>query len=89
MTTSRETSELNYAALRALVDSANTLPIPDRITLMKALVPGIARELPPREFEGLIVELRLKGERLYDAVSHPGEGRKSRHVMGERDIEAR
>lgn len=75
--------------LRELVGAANAMPLADRITLLKALVPGIAREMTPRDFEGLMVELRLKGERFYDAVTHPGEGRDSRHVMGERDIEER
>lgn len=89
MTTSRETNNLNHSVLRELVGAANAMPLADRITLLKALVPGIAREMTPRDFEGLMVELRLKGERFYDAVTHPGEGRDSRHVMGERDIEER
>ena len=89
MTTSRETNDLNHPALRGLVDSANALRVADRVTLLKALIPGVAREVTPRDFEGLIVELRLKGERYYDAVNHPGQGRKTRHVMGERDIEER
>ncbi|MDO8502000.1 MAG: hypothetical protein Q7S20_09150 [Gemmatimonadaceae bacterium] len=89
MTTSRETNNLNHSMLRELVGAANAMPLADRITLLKALVPGIAREMTPRDFEGLMVELRLKGERFYDAVTHPGEGRDSRHVMGERDIEER
>ena len=89
MTTSLETNDLNHPVLRGLVDAANLLPIADRITLLKGLLPGVARELTPREFEGLIVELRLKGERFYEAVAHPGEGRKSRHVIGERTLEDR
>ena len=89
MTTSRETSDLDHPAIRSLVDAANALPLEARITLLKALVPGVARAMPLRDFEGLVVELRLKGERFYDATYHPGEGRKSRHVMGERDVEAR
>jgi hypothetical protein len=89
VTTSSETGGLNLPILRALVDAANALPLADRVTLLKALVPGVAREMPLRDFEGLIFELRLKGERLYDAVNHPGEGRLLRHVPGERDIEDR
>ena len=89
MTTSRETNDLNHPVLRGLVDAANAMDVADRITLLKALVPGVAREVTPRDFEGLVVELRLKGERYYDAVNHPGEGRKSRHVMGERNLEER
>lgn len=89
MTTSRETNNFNHPVLRGLVDAANALHLADRVTLLKALIPSIAREMTPRDFEGLIVELRLKGERFYDAVTHPGEGRKSRHVMGERDLEER
>ena len=89
MTTSRATNDLNHPVLRGLVDAANAMPVADRVTLLKALIPGVAREVTPRDFEGLIVELRLKGERFYDAVNHPGRGRKTRHVMGERDIEDR
>ena len=89
MTTSRDTNGLNHPVLRGLVDTANAMPLADRITLLKALVPGVAKDMAPRDLEGLMVELRLKGERFYDAVNHPGEGRKSRHVMGERDIEDR
>jgi hypothetical protein len=36
-----------------------------------------------------MVDLRLKGERYYDALTHPGQGREFRHVMGERDVERR
>jgi hypothetical protein len=89
MTTSAETNGLNHPVLRGLVDTANALSVADRTTLLKALVPGLAREITPRDFEGLIAELRLKGERFYDAVNHPGEGRKSRNVIGERDLEKR
>ena len=89
MTTSRQTEELNHPAIRELVNGANGLPLGDRVTLLKALIPEIARELSPREFEAIMVELRLKGERFYDALTHPGQGRDSRRVMGERDVERR
>ncbi len=89
MTTSRETEDLNHPVLRQLVGQANELPLADRVTLLKALVPGIVKEMAPRDFERFIVELRLKGERVYDALGHPGQGRKKRHVMGERDVEGR
>ena len=89
MTTSRETEDLNHPVLRRIVNEANSLSLADRITLLKGLIPSIANEMTPRDFGGLVAELRLKGERFYDAVMHPGEGRKSRHVMGERDVEGR
>jgi hypothetical protein len=89
MTTSRQTQDLNHPAIRELVNAANALPLGDRVTLLKALVPEIAREMAPREFEAAMVELRLKGERFYDALTHPGEGRMARNVMGERDHEGR
>ncbi len=89
MTTSRQTQDLNHPAIRELVNSANALPLSDRVTLLKALVPEIAREMSPREFEAAMVELRLKGERYYEAMTHPGEGRDTRLVIGERDIEGR
>lgn len=89
MTTSPETDALNHPVLRELVQRANELPLPDRVALLKALIPAVARDMTPREYEGLLVELRLKGERLYDAVAHPGQGRRARHVMGERDLEGR
>jgi len=89
MTTSRETDELNHPVLRQLVHDANELSLADRVTLLKGLLPSIVKEMSPREFEGVVAELRLKGERLYDAMAHPGEGRKKRNVMGERDVEGR
>jgi hypothetical protein len=89
MTTSRQTEALNHPAIRDLVNAANALPLGDRVTLLKALIPEVAREMSPREFEATMVDLRLKGERYYDALTHPGQGRDSRHVMGERDIERR
>ena len=89
MTTSRQTEGLHHAALRKLVEEANALPLVDRLVLLKGLIPGVAREMALREYEGLIVELRFKGERFYDAMLHPGQGRATRHVLGERDIEGR
>ena len=89
MTTSPETDGLNHPAIRRLVNAANELPIDDRITLLKALVPEIAREISPRDFSAIIKELGLKGDRFYDALKHPGLGRAHRHVMGERDLEGR
>lgn len=61
MTTSRETESLNHPVLRRLVDEANTLPLPDRITLLKGLIPGVAKELAPRDFKVLVIEIRMKG----------------------------
>lgn len=89
MTTSEQTEDLNHSALRSLVDRANALTLPDRVTLLKGLIPGVATELHPEEFLALIAELQLKGERFYEALEHPGEGRATRQVMGEREIEGR
>ena len=89
MTTSYATSALNYAVLRRLVDEAATLPLADRVTLLKGLIPGTARQISPREFAALIAELFLKGDRVYEALSHSGEGRATRLVIGERDLECR
>jgi hypothetical protein len=89
MTTSPETESLDHPALRALVNDANAMSLAERLTLLKALVPGVAVEMSPSDFERLIVDLRLKGERFYEATSHPNEGRATRHVMGERDVEGR
>jgi hypothetical protein len=89
MTTSPETEFLDHPALRELVNDANSMTLAERLTLLKALVPGVAIEMSPSDFERLIVELRLKGERFYEATSHPAEGRATRHVMGERDVEGR
>jgi hypothetical protein len=72
-----------------MVDEANRLPVAERLTLIKGIIPGIAREMTPKEFEAVAIELRLKGERFYEATQHPGEGRATRHVMGERDLEGR
>ena len=89
MTTSRETESLDHPAIRELVNDANSMSLAERLTLLKGLIPGIAAEMRPEDFERLTVELRLKGERFYEATSHPKEGRATRHVMGERDVEGR
>lgn len=89
MTTSRETDWMNHPTLRRLVDEANALKLEERQTLLKGLIPSIAAEMTPKDFEAFALELRLKGERFYDATQHPGKGRASRHVIGERDLEGR
>jgi hypothetical protein len=89
MTTSSKTEALDHTTLRELVNKTNSMTLADKLTLLKGLVPGIATEMPIEEFERLIVELRLKGERFYEATAHPKEGRATRHVMGERDVEGR
>ena len=89
MTTSRETEDLNHPELRRLVTDASALSLAERVTLLKGLIPGVAKEMSPRDFEGLVAELRLKGQRIYDAMAHPGQGRNARNVPGERDVEGR
>ncbi len=89
MTTSPETESLDHPAIRELVNDANAMTLAERLTLFKALIPGIATQMSPQDFEKLILELRLKGERFYEATSHPNEGRATRQVMGERDVEGR
>jgi len=89
MTTSRETNSMDHPTLRRLVDEAGGLTLEEQITLLKGLIPGVAAQMTPREFEMLAFELRMKGERFFDAKQHPGEGRAARHVMGERDLEGR
>lgn len=89
MTTSPKTDSLNHPGLRDLVNQANAMSLAERVTLLKGLIPGVATEMPIEEFERLIVELRLKGERFYEATAHPNEGRATRHVLGERDVEGR
>jgi hypothetical protein len=89
MTTSRETDWMNHPVIRKLVDEANRLTIAERITLVKGLIPSIANQLSPREFEGFVAELQLKGDRFHEAQSQKGEGRAKRQVPGERDLERR
>lgn len=89
MTTSRETDWMNHPVIRKLVDEANRLTIAERITLVKGLIPSIANQLSPREFEGFVGELQLKGDRFHEAQSQKGEGRAARQVPGERDLERR
>ncbi len=89
MTTSRETEALNHPALRKLIDEAHKLTIDERQALLKGIIPSIAAELQPRQFEAFALELQLKGERFYDARQHPGKGKDARNVMGERDLEGR
>jgi hypothetical protein len=89
MTTSQETDQLDHPAIRRIVNEAEALDLNDLLTLLKGLIPRVARQLSPRDFEGFVLELRLKGQRFYDATLHPGQGRANRHVMGERDLEGR
>ena len=89
MTTSKETDWMNHPAIRKLVENAAKLSVLERVTLVKGLIPGIADELSEKEYEGLISELRLKGQRYHEAKSQPGEGRAKRTVPGERDLEGR
>ena len=89
MTTSRQTDWMNHPVIRKLVDDANRLTVAERITLIKGLIPGIADQLSAREFEGLVADIRLKGERYHEAKTHPGQGRASRQTPGERELEKR
>jgi len=89
MTTSPETESLDHPAIRELVNDANSMTLQERVTLLKALIPGIALEMLPQDYEKLILELRLKGERFYEAKTHPQMGRATRIVKGERDVEGR
>lgn len=89
MTTSRDTDWMDHPTLRRLVDEARNLKLEERQTLLKGIVPSIAAEMTPKDFEAFAIELRLKGERFYDATQHPGKGKAARHIMGERDLEGR
>ncbi|HEU4699012.1 MAG TPA: hypothetical protein VFS40_07525 [Gemmatimonadales bacterium] len=89
MTTSPETDWMNHPELRRLVDAANALSVEERITLVKGLVPGIADHLSGEEYETVAAWVRLKGERFLEAKNHPGEGRATRQVPGERELEGR
>ena len=89
MTTSKETDWMNHPVIRKLVDQANALTLAERVTLLKGLIPHIADQLSAQEFDGLINELRLKGERFREAREHPGEGRAQRQTPGERKLEGR
>lgn len=89
MTTSRETEHLGFLHIRALIDAAHALSLDDRTTLLKGLIPSVAREMSPADFETFALELRLKGERWYEAVGHPGEGERTREIPGERSLEGR
>ena len=48
MTTSRETDQLDHPTIRRLVNEAEALDLSDRLTLLKGLIPGVARQLSPR-----------------------------------------
>lgn len=89
MTTSEETNSLDYSLLRRVVDAVHAMPLADRTTLLKALIPSITSELQPVEFEAFVEELRLKGERWYEAEANPGHGRVCREIPGERTLEGR
>jgi hypothetical protein len=89
MTTSRSTDWMNHPELRRLVDDANRLTLAERMTLVKGLIPAIADEQTPEEYRRFVEELQQKGNRFNEAKAHPGEGRATREVPGERDIENR
>ena len=89
MTTSKETDWMNHPRIRALVEQANALSLAERVTLIKGLVPGIAKELDAKAYEGFVSDIRLKGERFREAVDNPGQGRAARQTPGERDVEGR
>jgi hypothetical protein len=89
MTTSRSTDWMNHPELRRLVDDANRLTLAERVTLVKGLIPAIADEQTPEQFAFFVEELQLKGNRFNEAKAHPGEGRATREVPGEREIENR
>ncbi len=89
MTTSSRTDWMNHPELRRLVDDANRLTLAERVTLVKGLIPAIANEQSPQEFATFVEELKLKGDRFNEAKAHPGEGRATREVPGEREIENR
>lgn len=89
MTTSKETDWMDHPHLRKLVNEINAMPVEERVTLVKGLVPGLAREMSDQDFEKFVNMVRLKGERFLEAQSHPGEGRLSRERPGERELEGR
>ena len=89
MTTSRETDWMDHPQLRRLVTDVNAMTLAERITLVKGLIPSIAKQLSDKEFDAFCAELLLKGERYHEAAAHPGEGRATRQTIGERDLEGR
>lgn len=89
MTTSSSTDWMNHPELRRLVEHANRLTLAERVTLVKGLIPSIADDQTPEQFAAFVEELRLKGNRYNEAKAHPGEGRATRNVPGEREIENR
>jgi hypothetical protein len=81
---------MDHPTLRRLVNEANEqLTLSERMTLVKALVPGIADQLDGADFFAFVEELRLKGERFLEAKTHPGAGRSTRLTPGERELEGR
>ena len=89
MTTSNETDWMNHPEIRKLVADADRLTPQERMTLVKGLIPGIADALTFMQFEAFVGELRLKGERYYEARKQHGLGRDSRVIPGERELEQR
>lgn len=89
MTTSRETEQLDHPAIRKIIDDASQLSTADRMTLLKGLIPGVVRDISPAAWNAFATELRLKGDRFYDADQHPGHGKADRTVIGERELENR
>lgn len=74
---------LEHDVIRDLVHRAQALTPGERLVLMKGLVPGLVSEMGLDSAVSFLDELAAKARRFEEAQSHPGEGRRLRHVPGE------
>lgn len=74
---------LEHAAIRDLVHRAQRLTPGERLVLVKGLIPGLVEEMGLEQTVAFLDELVTKARRFEEAQTHPGQGRKTRHVPGE------
>ena len=74
MTTSRQTEDLNHPAIRELVNSANAMPLSDRVTLLKALIPEVARQMSAARVRGDDGGPSAQGRTVLRRAHAPGAG---------------
>lgn len=84
MTPGDESDHHYHRTLRYLA-SSYALPVQDRVALIRGLIPSVARELPPFEFDALIAELRKMGQQRGASGASPDDGLPRRPTVDESD----
>jgi hypothetical protein len=74
---------LDHAAIRDLVHRAIALPVGERLTLLKGLIPSLVDDLGEIAVEQFLDELGTKAHRYREALTHRGIGGAMRETRGE------